>query len=154
MHQIYIDRGKYNFIYQITIIIYSSLISLCINIILKELSLSESMLINFKNETKEDIDIKIQSENIEKVIKRKLLAFIILSVLLMSFYWYYISCFFSVYENTQIIINKNIFISFGLSMLYPFGLSLIPGIFWILALRAPKKDKNILYKISVYLSMI
>ena len=146
MHQIYIDRGKYNFIYQITIIIYSSLISLCINIILKELSLSESMLINFKNEAKEDINIKIQSENIEKVIKRKLLAFIILSLLLMRFYWYYISCFFSVYENTQIIIIKNIFISFGLSMLYPFGLSLIPGIFRILALRAQKKDKNIYIK--------
>ena len=154
MHQIYIDRGKYNFIYQIAIIIYSSIISFIINTILKELSLSEKMLINFKNETKEDTDIKIKAENVEKVIKRKFFVFIILSLLLMSFYWYYISCFCSVYENTQIIFIKNIFICFGLSMLYPLGLSLLPGIFRILALRAPKKDKKILYKISVYLSMI
>ena len=112
------------------------------------------MLINFKNETKEDFDIKIKAKKIEKVIKIKFLVFFILSLLLMNFYWYHISYFCSVYENTQIIFIKNIFINFGLSMLYPLGLSLLPGIFRILALRVPKKDQNILYKISIYLSMI
>ena len=61
--------------------------------------------------------------------------------------------FCAVYENTQLIFIKNIFISFGLSMIYPLGLSLLPGIFRIMALRARKKDKTMLYKISLILSM-
>ena len=158
MNKIFIDRGKYDIIFQITQIIYSSLITLVINIILKYLSISETMLINFKNEEKNenetDKDIKVKAKDKEKCIKQKFIAFFILSLFLMSFYWYYISCFCAVYENTQIIFIKNIFISFGLSMIYPLVLCLIPGIFRIWALRASKKDKQGLYKISLLLSLI
>ena len=114
------------------------------------------MFVNFKNEEKKENYNKLikKAENKEKCIKRKFCSFFALSLLLTSFYWYYISCFCSVYENTQIIFMKNIFISFGLSMIYPLGLSLLPGIFRIWALRAKKKDKNLLYKISLILSMI
>ena len=156
MHKVFIFRGKYNLIFQITQIIYSSLITVVINIILKQLALSETMLINFKNEKKkeDDKELKNNADNKEKSIKQKFCYFFILSVLLMSFYWYYISCFCAVYENTLIIFIKNIFISFGFSMLYPLGLSLLPGIFRIWALRAKKKDKNVVYKISIILSKI
>ena len=155
MHKIFIDKGKYNLIFEIPQIIYSSIITFIINTILKQLSLSETMLINFKNEEKQENDneLKKKAENKEKCIKQKFCAYFILSLLLMSFYWYYISCFCAVYENTQIIFIKNIFISFGLSMIYPLGLSLLPGIFRIMALRARKKDKTMLYKISLILSM-
>ena len=34
-------------------------------------------------------------------------------------------------------------------MIYPFGIYLLPGIFRIPALKAMKKDKNTLYKISI-----
>ena len=70
------------------------------------------------------------------------------------FFWYFISCFCAVYKNTQNILIKNTLISFGLSMVYPFGLNLLPGIFRIPALRAPKKDKKCLYKISNLVAMI
>ena len=44
--------------------------------------------------------------------------------------------------------------SFGLSMLYPFGLNLLPGFFRIPALRAEKKDKKTLYKIGNIIALI
>ena len=50
MHKIYEDKGAYNFLYQIPQILYSSVISSLINIILKQLSLSEKSLLKLKDE--------------------------------------------------------------------------------------------------------
>ena len=72
----------------------------------------------------------------------------------MIFFWYFISCFCAVYVNTQTILLKDTFISFGLSMAYPFGLNLLPGFFRMPALKAEKKDKKCLYKISQYVAFI
>ena len=72
----------------------------------------------------------------------------------MVFFWYFISCFCAVYKNTQMILIKDTLISFALSMLYPFGLNLIPGLFRIPALRAEKKDQKCLYKASQYIALI
>jgi hypothetical protein len=72
----------------------------------------------------------------------------------MLFFWYFISCFCAVYKNTQLILIKDTLLSFALSMLYPFGLNLLPGIFRIPALRAERKDKNCLYKFSNLLAFI
>ena len=72
----------------------------------------------------------------------------------MIFFWYYISCFCSVYKNTQLILIKDTLISFGLSMLYPFGLNLLPGMFRIPALRAVNKNNKYLYQLSGYVALI
>ena len=72
----------------------------------------------------------------------------------MSFFWYFISCFCVVYKNTQIILIKDTLLSFGLSMIYPFGLNLIPGIFRIPALKSRNKDKKCLYKLSGIIALI
>ena len=61
---------------------------------------------------------------------------------------YYIICFCGVYINTQIHLIKDTIISFGLSLIYPFGIYLIPGIFRIPALKAKKRDKIYMYKFS------
>ena len=71
----------------------------------------------------------------------------------MTFFWYFITCFCAVYSNTQIILIKNTFLSYGLSMLYPFGIYLIPGIFRIYALRAEKRDKECLYKVGIFVAL-
>ena len=72
----------------------------------------------------------------------------------MLFFWYFISCFCAVYENTQKILIKDTLVSFALSMVYPFGLNLLPGFFRIPALRDEKADKKCLYKISTYVALI
>ena len=72
----------------------------------------------------------------------------------MLFFWYFISCFCAVYKNTQMILINDTLISFALSMLYPFGLNLLPGMFRIPALRAIKKDKKCLYKAGSLVALI
>ena len=72
----------------------------------------------------------------------------------MLFFAYFISCFCAVYKNTQIILIKNTLLSFTLSMIYPFGLNLLPGLFRIPALKASNKDKKCLYKISKIIAII
>ena len=52
--------------------------------------------------------------------------------------------------NTQIHLIKDSVISFGLSLIYPFGIYLIPCMFRIPALQAKKKDKRCLYKLSQF----
>ena len=50
MHKIYLDNGSYNFIYQIPQIIYSSVISSVISVLVKYLSLSQKVIVKFKQE--------------------------------------------------------------------------------------------------------
>ena len=95
---------------------------------------------------------KQKANKIKNTLKLKLIIFLIVSSIFMLFSWYFISCFCAVYVNTQLILIEDTFISFGTSMLYPFVLKLIPTIFRIPALRAPKKDKKYLYKISLLLN--
>ena len=52
------------------------------------------------------------------------------------------------------ILIEDTLVSFTLSMIYPFGLNLLPGMFRIPALRAVKKDKKCIYKISGILALI
>ena len=153
MHKIYEDNGAFNLIDQIAQILYSTVIMIVINTILKLLSLSERKILDIKK-------IKVMSKAIQesKVINRcikiQFIIFFILSTLLLFFSWYFISCFCIVYNNTQTILITDTLISLGLSMIYPFGLSFLPGIFRIPALRAKNKDKLILYQISLLIALI
>ena len=153
MHKIHEDHGKFNIIYQIPQILFSSIISAIINMILKQLSLSEKNIIALKKEI-DTVKLKNTSKNIRRCILIKFIIFFLLNIILLLFFWYFISCFCSVYKNTQIILIKDTFISFGLSMLYPFGLNLLPGIFRLPALSAQNKDKQCLYKFSTLVALI
>ena len=118
---------------------------------LRQLSLSEGDILSIK-----------KASNIKNVIKRskdvpnnliiKFIVFYILGIILLFFFWFFISCFCVVFVNTQIILIKDSLISFAISMIYPFGLYLIPGFFRIPALRA--KDRECLYQFSKYLAYI
>ena len=153
MHKIHEDNGAFNIIFQIPQILYSSIISGFINMILKLLSLSENNILVLKQEK----DLK-KATNKSKIIKNciniKFIIFFILSIIFLSFFWYFISCFCAVYVNTQMILIKDTLVSFALSMLYPFGLNLLPGLFRIPALRAKNKDKKLLYRISRLIALI
>ena len=153
MHKIYKNNGIYDILNQIPIMVYSTMISSTINFILKMLSLSEKTILQLKKESNIKI-IQEKSKIMLRCIKIKFVIFFILSLLLMIFFCYFISCFCGVYINTQLILINDTLISFGLSMLYPFGLSLLPGLLRIPALKAKKKDKECLYKISNIISLI
>ncbi len=147
MHTIYIEEGEFNFIYQIPIIVYSSLISGVINTIIKYFALSESIIIEIKHK-KVIKDFERIRKEMHNKIKSRFALFFLISFVLLLFFMYYISCFCGVYINTQIHLIKDTMISFVLSLIYPFGLFLIPGIFRIPALNSKDKKQECLYKFS------
>ena len=153
MHKIYINNGNYSIIYQIPQIIFSSVISVVINLALKFLALSENDILQLKKE-KIYKEISKKSKKRKKCLKIKIIIFFILSILLLTFFWYFISCFCGIFINTQIFLIKDTFSSFILTLIYPFGLNLIPGIFRIIALRDKQKKRNNIYKISKIIAFI
>ena len=147
IHKIYVNNGKYDFIYQIPKIAYSSLLTTVINSIIRSLSLSELAVLKIKNEE----DIKMLEKKVSKVEKclcYKFMIFFRLSFLILIFCWYYLSCFCVVYKNTQLQLIKDTLIGFTLCLVYPLGIYLIPGIFRIPSLINPKKNRKCLYRIS------
>ena len=151
MHKIYINSGSFNLYYQLPQFIYSSLISGIINKFIKFLSLSSKTITEIKAKKKN------KKENWDKIkvkhMKIKFGFFFVTSFILLWGFWYYISCFCAVYENTQILLIKDSLISFGLSLIYPIFINLIPGLFRISALKAKKGDKECLYKFSNILAI-
>ena len=151
MHKIYIDKGSYNIVYRIPQILFSSAISSLIKLILKLFSLSEKNFIQLKRD-KTITNIIEETKSVESHLRIKFLLFFILSSILMLFFWYFISTFCAVYTNTQLILFQDTILSFFASMIYPFGLNLLPGIFRIYALR--DKNKKCLYTIGSIIALI
>ena len=145
IHQIYEDAGIFNFIYNIPQIIYSTIISAVINIIVKSLSLSESKILELKKE-KTEIKLNNKISEVIKSLKLKFILFYIISSIFLVFFLIYLSCFCAVYRNTQYHLIKNTLLSFALSLLYPFALNLIPIFIRIPAIKS--KNNECMYKIS------
>ena len=62
--------------------------------------------------------------------------------------------FCAIYRNTQYHLIKDTLISFGSSLISPFGIYLLPGIFRIPSLSNPKNKRKYLYNISLLLQML
>jgi len=153
MHNIYIDNGLFNIIEQIPKILYSSVISIAIQQLLRLLALSESELLQLKREKKLYTTIN-KSKELKKILIIKFLFFFILGFCLMFFFVYFIGCFCAVYNNTQIILIEDTLLTFGVNMIYPFIINLLPGCFRIYALKAKNKDKKVIYKLSLILALL
>ena len=153
MHKIYANNGNYIFLNQMIKIIYPTLICTVVNTTLRLLSLSEKKILEIKSKKnlKESFN---KSKEVQKFFSITYMIFFIFSFILLIFCWYFISCFCIVYNNTQIILIKDTLISYSFTLINPFGLSLIPGIFRIYALRAKNKDKICLYKISLIIALV
>jgi hypothetical protein len=155
IHELYKSEGNLEFMYNILHIIYSTVISSFITLILKLLALSNKSILNIK---------KIKEKNKVKVLKRannlihqliiRFNIYYFVGLLLSACFWYFISAFCAVYKNSQLLLLENTLTSYCLSLIYPFGLNLIPGIFRICALRAKNKDKNCLYIFSNIISIL
>ena len=151
MHKILIDKGSFNFIYQIPQILYSSIISGVINSIITFLSLSEKSIIELK---KNSFITENKVKDLIKCLKIKFILFFIIDYSLLLLFWYYLSCFCAVYKNTQVHLIKDTLICFGLSLIYPLLLYLLPGVFRIMSLRAKNANRECLYKLSKILQLI
>ena len=145
MHKIYTDGGSFNFIYNIPQILYSALICGFLNGIINLLALSDSSFVLLKNKSNKN-NVRTKAKEMISILKIKFAFFFVINLVLLVGFWFYLGCFCAVYKNTQIHLIKDTLISFASSMLYPFALYFIPGIFRIWALKG--KDKTIMYNFS------
>ena len=153
IHIIYINSGIFNLLQQIPQILYSSFALVFIEFLIGFLTLSEEEMHEIKN------NIKIQKEDyLEEIgktlncFKIKFLIFFIFSFALLIFFWYFISAFCAVYENTQIIFIEDSFTCFAFSLLYSFLKYIFFTLCRMLALRCNKDYIfcELLYKLGVF----
>ena len=145
IHEIYEKNGSYDFLSFLPIILYSFIITYIIIIFIKFFILPERDILKIKNETIIKIANK-KAPGIQRCIIIKNISYLIISIILLIFFWYYLSSFGAVYQNSQVHLIKNTFISFAISLLFPLFINLIPGIFRSLSLNA--KNREFIYKIS------
>ena len=153
MHKIFEDKGNFDILYQLPSIIYSFIISYVLDTILKLFALSEDYILDLK-QNKTNKDLNIRYAKLYKKLKIIFFIFCILSSIFLLFFWYYISMFCAVYKNTQIHLIKDTLIGLGTSLLYPFGIYLLPGLFRIPALSNKRVKRECLYSISKLFQMI
>ena len=147
MHQIYEDGGDFNFIYQLPQIVYSTVISFLIDLIITTLALSQDDVLDIKNEK----DLKYlasKGKRTKEKIWFKTFAFFIIIFLFMLLFWYYLGSFCAVYRNTQYHLIKDTLISYGIGFLTPFGTNLLPGLLRIPSLLNYSKSRKNFYKLS------
>ena len=156
IHNIYETQGKFDIEYQLPKIIYSSLISIFLNFLLKLLALSHDNIVDFKNDKSKE-DLNERKGGLEKKLNIKFILYFFIGIIILLFFWNYISMFEAIYKNTQFILLKDTFISFVLSLIYPFGIYLLPGIFRIYSLsgkKNKKKKRECCYRFSKMLQII
>ena len=138
MHNVYESQGLFDISYQLPIIIYSSFISMFLGALIQMMGISNDAIIDFK-QNEETNNINERGEKLIKKLKIKFVFYFILGFILLIFFWYYISMFNAVYRNTQFLLLKDTLMGFALSLVTPFVIYLIPGIFRIPALAIPNR---------------
>ena len=148
LHQIYEDEGKFNMAYQTPKIIFSAIISTFIlRLILQFLVLTDKDIVTVKNQPTQKLAINMKEQKL-KYMKIKFTIFFILNFILLGLFWYYLTCFNAVYQNTQIYLIKNTFISLAFSLFYPFIINIFPSVIRMCSIHSYNKNKNYFYRLS------
>ena len=147
MHKLFISYGEYDFVQQIPQILYSTIVSQILEIFLCYLSLTDKHIYQLK-EIDEITKNKNQALLILRCIKIKLLGFYIFTIIFFGIFWYTVSAFCAVYENTQIPFIKDSVFSLLLSIIIPFFMYFFPTTFRRCALKSKKRNLECLYKFS------
>lgn len=151
IHKIYSDNGIYNILYQLPQAIYTTLILAFFNMIIQFFALSDNLILKIKSNKKRK-DILNQSIYLFKCLRIKYNLFFIVSILFLSFFWYFISAFCAVYKNTQRTYIKNCLLSFSISSIYSFVENIFAAILRIQSLKM--KNGKIVFFISKILSLL
>ena len=112
----------------------------------QEILLKADRKYKVNEENKKIIDNKIKK--ILKCLKIKITFFLIFEPIFMIFFFYYVTSFCHVYKNTQISWILDCLLSYAISLIIEFVLSLISTVLYIIAIRNKSK---ILYKITIFL---
>ena len=152
IHKVYEDKGSYDASYFMPIIIYSFIISYYINILIKFITLSERNLAELKKE-KIIKNLLAKQTKVQRCLIIKYICYFSLSLIFLLFFWYYLSSFCAVFQNSQVFVIKNTFISFIIGLIYPCFTSLFPGIFRFHSLNTKNNKRECIYKLSQFLQI-
>ena len=148
LHKLYLDNGKYNFDQSLPQIIYSIIITHVMEVILCYLTMTDIHIYEIKAlDNKEQTTEKIN--DILKIVRIKLIIFFGFTCSLFIFYWYCISAFCAVYQETQGFFILNSFLSFLFELADAFAIyALVTLLRWFALKYNNKKGMIWAYKIS------
>ena len=110
------------------------------------LVLTEKGVLNAKNQKTED-KANEKKKNVLKNACIKIPIFFIINIILLIFFWFYLTCFNAVFPNTQIYLAINTVLSFAMTNIFPLLYNLVPAFFRNDILKN-KKIKKIKLKTS------
>ena len=116
------------------------------------LVLTDKDILEVKKQQTRDMANNMKKKKL-KCMKIKFAIFFILNFILLGLFWYYLTCFNAIYENTQIYLIENTLISFGFSLFYPFIINIFPMI-RMGSIHSTKKNQEYVYKISQIIQLI
>ncbi len=147
LNNVYENKNKFDVLFMIRQLGLTFIICYGVNIILKLLVRTDTRIIDIKEEN-EKLDESLST------MKCKMISYFIITMIIIIFGWFYITCFCFIYSHTQIILLKCAAYSLGVTFVYPFFLCLVPPLFRMCALKAEKKDKKLLYDFSKVISYL
>ena len=147
LNNIYENKNKFDIPFMMRQLMLTFLICLGVNLIFKILMRTDNKIIEIKQEN-ENIKDGISS------IKCKFIFYFVFGNLILMFGWFYISCFCSVLNHTQIILIKCAAYSLAITFVYHFLICLLAPLFRVWALNSKNKDKKCLYEVSKILSFL
>ena len=153
IHKIYENGGEYDISFFLLPIFLSFIIAHILSIIIKYIFLSERNIYEIRKEI-ELLKAVQKQDKVRRNIITKYIIFFTAGIALLMMFWYYLSSFGAVYQNTQIFLFENTFISFLISLIYPFIINILPTIFRIFSLKDVNKNKECMFKISKILQLI
>ena len=147
IHKIYEDNGKYNILYFLPSICITFASSYSITVLIKLIFLSERNILKIKEEKNYNSAVNV-SNIVKKNLIIKYIIFYIIGFIFLVAFWFFLSSFGAVYQNTQVILFINTLVSFGISLIFPFFISLITSCFRGCSLSDKESKSECLYKTS------
>ena len=145
---VYKHYGKFDYFGNIPRSIFSSLCCGMIKNLLNRLSLSQRIIHRIKNKTSL-FEASYLFNKVRNIILYRISIFFVILYIFMIFFWYYISAFCGVYNNSQKTLFKSNFQSFIISMLFPFIFCLLT----VIARKIALKNKwKYIFNLSVFLN--
>ena len=149
MHRMYENGGGYDFVGQFAQMVYSTIISQILQIIVNYLTMTDIHYYQLKEKKKNNSLTRGEALSIINCIKIKIIVYFSSTFVLFLFFWYSCAAFCAVFENTQGIFVADSYMSFLMGLIYPFALYLAPTALRIISLKAKKKKNlKILYSLS------
>ena len=120
MHKKYTKGENLTFVQKLPQILFTLIGAHIIEVLLCYLSLTDTHVYQIKALPIKDKKNGKKIMDILSLIQRKLTSFVIVTFILFLFFWYFISAFCAVYQNTQKIYLRDSMISFAISLIDPF----------------------------------